>query len=400
MVTAPGGTALHELRVIEIANFVSGPLIGQILADLGAEVTKVEKIDGGDDARALPPLIDGDGYFYAQYGRNKRSVAVNLKDPAGAELVMGLLREADVVIDNFRPGALLRAGIDYEAARAENPGLVSCSVSGFGPGNRYTERAAYDPILQGMAGLMLSTGFDGDPPVRAGSPVVDLTTALLGTIGVLAALQERGESGKGQHVDVSLLGSSALLMGSSIFSYWASGKAMQRGTREQLANSLVPVVETADGRAITFSLGNYGIFRRFCVAAGREDLLEDPRFADIRAVSQHMDELGPVLSEVIGGRDLAFWDEALSAHGIPWGPVNDVVQFFDDDVVRDAFVGSVARNGTEIPAIRTPVSLSRSGQSEFAPPVRLGADTNEILESRLGVSAERLAALREQGVIG
>lgn len=397
--TAPE-TALHGLKVIEIANFVSGPLIGQILADLGAEVTKVEKIDGGDDSRALPPLIDGDGYFFAQYGRNKRSVAINLKEPRGAELVLGLLRDADVVIDNFRPGALLRAGIDYDAIRVDNPGLISCSVTGFGVGNRYTERAAYDPILQGMAGLMMATGFDGDPPVRAGSPVVDLTTALLGTIGVLAALQERASSGGGQHVDVSLLGASALLMGSSIFSYWAGGKAAKRGTREQLANSLVPVVETADDRAVTFSLGNYGIFRRFCAAAGREELLDDPRFADMQALSQHMDELGPVLVEAFRGRDFDFWDEALTRAGIPWGPVNDVVQFFEDDVVQEAFVGAVSRNGAPIPAIKTPISLSRSGQSEFTPPVSLGADTQQILKDRLGQSAEQLATLRELGVIG
>jgi crotonobetainyl-CoA:carnitine CoA-transferase CaiB-like acyl-CoA transferase len=216
------GAPLEGIRVVEIANFVSAPQAGLMLADFGADVIKIEKVAGGDDGRVLPPLIDGDGYFYIQFSRNKRSVAVDLKDPRGVEIAASLLRSADVVIDNLRPGTLRRLGLDYDTISADNPGLIACSISGFGLGNAYTGRAAYDPILQAMSGLMMATGFEGDPPVRAGAPVVDCCAALLATIGILAALQQRSRTGRGQVVDVSLLGAAATIMGSLIFSYWAS----------------------------------------------------------------------------------------------------------------------------------------------------------------------------------
>jgi crotonobetainyl-CoA:carnitine CoA-transferase CaiB-like acyl-CoA transferase len=394
------GTALAGIRVVEIANFMSGPLVGLMLADFGADVIKIEKTVGGDDGRVMPPLMDGDGFFYMQLDRNKRSVAIDLKNPRGVALVADMLRSADVVIDNLRPGTLSRLGLGYEAIGPDNPSLIACSISGFGAGNPYTKRAAYDPILQAMSGLMLATGFDGDPPVRAGAPVVDLCAAMLATVGILVALHERASTGLGQLVDVSLLGAAATIMSSDIFRYWAAGELSPRLSREQASHTLMPILATSDGRLIQISFGNYDIFRRVCDAGGRPELPRDDRFGTLAGLMANPEDLREELRRMFGQRDFAFWSSALDQHGIPWGPVNTVEEFFADPVVRDSLVGTVRRtSGTDVPAIRTAIRFSRSRPSDLSPPAALGEHTTTVLANLLGLSAEQITELTREGVI-
>jgi crotonobetainyl-CoA:carnitine CoA-transferase CaiB-like acyl-CoA transferase len=394
------GTALAGIRVVEIANFMSGPLVGLMLADFGADVIKIEKTVGGDDGRVMPPLMDGDGFFYMQLDRNKRSVAIDLKNSRGVALVADILRSSDVVIDNLRPGTLSRLGLGYEAICPDNPGLIACSISGFGVGNPYTKRAAYDPILQAMSGLMLATGFDGDPPVRAGAPVVDLCAAMLATVGILVALHERVNTGLGQLVDVSLLGAAATIMSSDIFRYWAAGELSPRLSREQASHTLMPILATADGRMIQISFGNYDIFRRVCDAGGRPELPRDDRFGTLAGLMAYPEDLREELRQMFGQRDFAFWSSALDQHGIPWGPVNTVAEFFADPVVRDSLLGTVRRtSGTDVPAIRTAVRFSRSQPSDLSPPAALGEHTTTVLANLLGLSAEQIADLIREGVV-
>ncbi len=394
------GLPLEGIRVVEIANFVSAPQAGLMLADFGADVIKIEKLAGGDDGRVLPPLIDGDGYFYIQFCRNKRSVAVDLKDPRGVEIAARLLRSADVVIDNLRPGTLQRLGLDYDSISADNPGLIACSISGFGLGNAYTGRAAYDPILQAMSGLMMATGFEGDPPVRAGAPVVDCCASLLATIGILAALQQRSRTGLGQVVDVSLLGAAATIMGSLIFSYWASGNLSHRLTREEGYSTLIPIVATSDGRLVQISFGNYDIFRRTCAAGRRPELTQDERFSSLTGLISHPAELRDVLRDMFGAYDFAYWAEALDEHGIPWGAVNTVDDFFSDPVVKQWLVGAVQRDsGAYVPTIRTAVRFSAGQLAELSPPATLGQHTAAVLEDVLGMDGGQIADLKDAGVI-
>jgi crotonobetainyl-CoA:carnitine CoA-transferase CaiB-like acyl-CoA transferase len=393
--------ALQGIRVVEIANFVSAPLAGLMLADFGADVIKIEKVEGGDDGRMMPPLIDGDGYFYIEFGRNKRSVALDLKDPRGVEIARSLLVSADVVLDNMRPGTLSRMGLDYDSLSRSNPGLIACSISGFGHGNPYSNRAAYDPILQAMCGLMMATGFEGDPPVRAGAPVIDYCAALLATIGILTALQHRSQTGRGQVVDVSLLGAAATIMGSHVFQYWASGNVGQRLSREQGFLTLIPMLETSDGRLVQISFGNHDIFRRTCAAGERPDLAEDERFSSIPDLLRNAVDLSKEIRAMFGAHDFAFWSQALDEHGIPWGAVNTVDAFFEDPVVKQWLVASVQRDsGASVPALRTAIGFSQAPSAELAAPATLGQHTEEVLSGMLGLDRERIAKLRQAGVIG
>jgi crotonobetainyl-CoA:carnitine CoA-transferase CaiB-like acyl-CoA transferase len=394
------GAPLEGIRVIEIANFVSAPLAGLMLADFGADVIKIEKVAGGDDGRVMPPLIDGDGYFYIQLDRNKRSVAVDLKDPRGIEIAANLLRTADVVIDNMRPGTLSRLGLDYDSISPDNPGLIACSISGFGLGNAYTSRAAYDPILQAMSGLMMATGFEGDPPVRTGAPVIDYCAALLATIGIMVALQHRSETGRGQVVDVSLLGAAATIMGSHIFQYWASGTLGQRLTRDQGSLTLVPIVATSDDRMVQISFGNYDIFRRTCDAGHRPDLAEDERFSSLSGLMTHPTELREELRKMFGAHDFSFWSAALDEHRIPWGAVNTVDGFFEDPIVKQWLVGTVQRSsGASVPALRTAIRFSGAPLAELSAPATLGQHTTEVLADLLGLDHQRIIQLKGAGVI-
>jgi crotonobetainyl-CoA:carnitine CoA-transferase CaiB-like acyl-CoA transferase len=392
--------ALDGVRIVELCNYVAGPLVGLVLADMGADVIKLERLDGGDDGRLLPPFLDGDGYFFTECNRNKRSVALDVTSEAGRDLAIQLIAKADVVLDNFRFGVMERLGLSYEVLREANPRLIACSVTGFGNDNAYANRPGYDPILQAMSGLMLVTGFDGEPPVRVGPSVVDKTAAIWAACGVVSALFERERTGEGQQLNVSLLGAAVHIMTQDILRYLATGKEPKRQGGAGSGGGPHGSFLAQDGTWVQIAVGNDRIFRRFCEAAEREELATDPRFAKMAGRIENATELGPIVDDIFASRPAQEWLTRLGERGVPCGPVNTVGGFIADPVVEEHYLFQSERtSGNRVPQVRTP--LTAGGPAEIRlPPPRLGEHTDEVLAKELGLGLGELTALREAKVIG
>jgi crotonobetainyl-CoA:carnitine CoA-transferase CaiB-like acyl-CoA transferase len=392
--------ALDGVRVVELCNYVAGPLVGLILADLGADVVKLERLDGGDDGRLLPPFLDGDGYFFTECNRNKRSVAVDVTSGVGRDLVMRLISRADIVLDNFRFGVMDRLGLSYETLSADNPRLIACSVTGFGNDNAYSDRPGYDPILQAMSGLMLVTGFEGEPPVRVGPSIVDKTAAIWAACGVVSALYERERTGRGQQLNVSLLGAAVHIMTQDILRYLATGQEPRRQGGAGSGGGPHGSFLASDGKWVQIAVGNDRIFRRFCEAVGRPELGKDPRFEKMAGRIQRAPELSQIVADIFASRPSVDWLAKLSEYGVPSGPVNTVGSFVADPVVKERFLFAAERtSGNSVPQVHTP--LTESGRMEMRlPPPRLGEHTDEVLTKELGLSAGDITTLREARVIG
>ena len=325
---------LTGLKVLELARILAGPWAGQLLADLGAEVVKVERPEVGDDTRHWGPPFAADGaaaYFHA-CNRGKSSVALDLETPDGQAAVKALAAEADVLIENFKVGGLAKYGLDHSALSALNPGLVYCSITGFGQDGPYADRAGYDFIIQGMGGAMSLTGEPDGAPQKSGIAYADLFTGLYATVAILAALRERDRTGKGAHIDMALLDSQVGVLANQALNWMVSGKVPHRMGNGHA--NLVPyqAFETADG-AVIVAVGNDRQFARLCAILGLAELAEDERFRTNPARVVHRDALIPLLTEAIGGRPRREFSEALEAAGIPAGPINDVAQVFADPQV-------------------------------------------------------------------
>ncbi len=326
---------LAGLKVIELAHIMAGPVCGLMLADMGAEVIKVEKMPGGDDSRRfLPPAIEGEAAAFMMMNRNKRGIAVDLKQDQGREVLRRLLKSADVVIENYRQGTMERLGLGYESLRAENPGLIYCEISGFGRSGPYAERGGFDLIAQGMSGLMSITGEgEGRPPVKVGAPVTDITAGILGAMGVLAAVVARQKSGRGQRVDTSLFEAGI------VHTYWQSAIAFATGQSPGPMGSAHPLnapyqaFQTADGW-INLGAANQKNWLRVLDAIEQPELNDDPRFADNAARMDHLKHLELALSAAFAKRTTADWLARLEAAGVPAGPVLSVAEMHEDPQAR------------------------------------------------------------------
>ena len=413
--------ALEGVRVLDLSRVLAGPWCTQTLADLGADVVKVERpardgVAGGDDTRGWGPpfLRDGAGVetaeaaYYVGTNRNKRSVTIDIASDEGAELVRTLADKADVVVENFKVGDLARRGLDAATLLARNPRLVYCSITGFGQTGPYRERAGYDYAVQGMGGLMSVTGpsraeiaddASGGGPQKVGVAVADLFTGMYAATGILAALRHRDRTGQGQAIDMALLDSQVAMLANLGAGYLASGVAPQRaGNAHQ---SIVPyqVFEVADGHLI-LAVGNDAQFARFCAVAGCSELAGDPRFARNAGRVRHRATLVPLLAALLKLRPRAAWLADLEAAKVPCGPINDLAEVFADPHVRERamtvemphpLAGSVRLVASPIKLSATPVRYRR------APPL-LGADTDAVL-AELGLDAAAIAGLRERGAI-
>lgn len=403
---------LAGIRVLDLTRILAGPFAGQILADLGAEVVKVERPGTGDDTRAWGPpfLKDRDGnetrestYFLCA-NRGKRSITANLAHPQGQALVRDLAAKADVLLENYKVGDLVRHGLDYATLSATNPALIYCSITGYGQFGPYADRPGYDPIAQALGGMMSVTGerddLAGGGPQRAGVAVIDVMTGVYSALAVTAALQHRHASGKGQHIDMALLDVQVASMINVAQAYLGAGVVGRRiGSAHP---SVVPsqVFRASDGY-VMLTAGNDSQFQRLCEVAGRADLLGDARFVSNEARVRNRDHVIPAIAAVIEARPTAFWVEGLIAAGVPCAPINDVAQVFDDPQVRarglridlpDAVAGTLG-------LVANPMRFSDSAVEYRLPPPRLGEHTESVLRDWLDLSADDVGRLRSAGAV-
>src|SRR5467141_373869 len=403
---------LSHIRVLDLSRVLAGPWAGQNLADLGAEVIKVERPGSGDDSRAFgPPWVkdkDGrdtrDSAYYTSANRGKKSITLNIARPEGQKLVRELAAISDVLIENYKFGDLARYGLSYGDLKKTNGRLIYCSVTGFGQTGPYRERPGYDFMIQGMGGMMSVTGEPDDAPgggpQRAGVPVADIITGMYASIAICAALAHRERSGKGQHLDLALLDSQIALLAYQNTNYFATGKPPKR--IGNLHPNIVPYqpFRAADGEVI-LACGNDNLYRKFCEAAGCPELAHDPRFAPNGKRVENRVELTRLLGEVFRRRSKREWLELLEAAGVPNGPINDVAQVFEEPQVKARGVRIELDHSAagKLPGVASPMRFSETRiEYRLAPPL-LGEHTDEVLRGLLGKSDAEIARLRAAGVI-
>jgi formyl-CoA transferase len=394
-----GAAALEGVRVLELANYMAGPYCGMLLADLGAEVIKIENPEGGDFSRQTGPFVAGESAGFMALNRNKKSIALDLKAQRGHAVFLSLVRTADVLIENFRPGTMDDLGIGYAALSAINPRLIYASASGFGQTGPYRHRAALDLILQGMSGLMSITGEPARPPVKVGVPIADLTAALFGAYAILAALRVRDHTGEGQQIDVSLLEAALALEVWETSGYFAGGAVPEPLGSAHRVSAPYQAIRTADGY-VTVGATTPRSWTAFCAALGLEHLEHDARFATVAARRAAYQELAALIEAVTIARPSAYWYRLLEDAGVPCGVLNRIDQAVADKQVQArGFVvelphskaGTIKATGSPARLSRTPVRLTRAGPL-------LGEHTHEILLG-LGMGETEIAELTQRGVV-
>lgn len=400
--------ALTGIRVLDLSRILAGPWCTQNLADLGADVIKIERPRVGDDTRAWGPpfLKDGAGQdteesaYYLSANRNKRSVEADMATPAGAALIRELAAASDILVENFKVGGLAKYGLDYDSLKQINPRLIYCSVTGFGQDGPYAQRPGYDFMIQGMGGLMSITGerddLPGGGPQKAGVAVTDIVTGMYATVAILAALQERHNSGLGQHLDIALLDSHVALLANQNSNYFNSGVAPQRaGNAHQ---NVVPyqVFAASDGHLIV-ATGNESQYRAYCRAIGAPELGDDPRFATNRMRLANRELLVDLLTEIMRQGQRDDWIAKLEAVGVPCGPINDIAQA---QAHPQALARQLRRDmphpaGGMAAVTASPLRLSASPVEYRRAPPLLGEHTEEVLREVLGKTQEEIAVFRE-----
>jgi crotonobetainyl-CoA:carnitine CoA-transferase CaiB-like acyl-CoA transferase len=392
---------LDGITVLDLTRVLSGPYCTMLLADMGARVIKVEQPGRGDDTRAWgPPFVGGESAYFLSINRNKESITLDFKRPEGRALLEALVAKADVLVENFRPGTLARQGLDYASLAAAHPALVYCSISGFGQNGPKRDRPGYDAVVQAEGGLMSVTGAADGPAYRLGVAIADLVAGLLAAQGVTLALFARTRTGRGQHVDISMLDGVAALLSYQAGIFFATGDAPHRmGNRHP---TIVPyeTFAASDGEFV-LAVGNDDQFRRFCAVAGSTALAADERFATNPARVRNYGVLRPLLADALRHRTRAEWIDLLTGAGVPCGSVRDVREVLTDphlDARRMIEVVEHAAAGT-IRVLGVPIKLSDTpGRVRTAPPT-LGQHTGAVLHGDLGVSEQDIETLRGSGVI-
>lgn len=404
--------ALSHLRVLDLSRVLAGPWSGQILADLGADVIKVERPGAGDDTRAWGPPFLKDGYgentseaaYYLSANRNKRSVTIDFTQPEGQRLVRELAAQSDIVIENFKVGGLAAYGLDYASLKAVNPRLIYCSITGFGQTGPYAKRAGYDFMIQGLGGLMSLTGRPegeaGAGPVKVGVALTDILTGLYSTVAILAALAHRDQAGIGQHIDMALLDVQVACLANQAMNYLTTGNAPRR-----LGNAhpnIVPYQDfpTADGDFI-LTVGNDGQFRKFAEVAGQPQWADDPRFATNKQRVANRAELIPLIRQATVFKTTAEWVAQLELAGVPCGPINDLAQMFQDPQVlaRGLALSIPHPLAGSVPQVASPIRLSETPVEYHQAPPLLGEHTEAVLSELLGLDEQAVRQLRAAGVL-
>jgi formyl-CoA transferase/CoA:oxalate CoA-transferase len=391
-------TPLHGITVLDLTRVLSGPYCTMLLADLGARVIKVEQPGKGDDTRGWgPPFQSGESAYFMSINRNKESVTLDFKQAEGRAVLERLIARADVVVENFRPGAMAKLGLDYPSLAAAHPRLVYCSISGFGQTGPRRKEAGYDAVMQGEGGLMSITGAADGPPYRLGVAIADIVSGMFAAQGITAALFARERTGRGQQVDIAMLDSVAALLSYQAGIYFATDSAPTRlGNRHP---TIVPyeTFQASDGEFV-LAVGNDDQWRRFCGVAG---LPEEERFATNRQRVLAYDALQPLLSSRLRQEPRGWWIERLTAAGVPCGSVRDLHELFaDPQITARAMVHELQHQSVgAMRVLGTPLKLSETPAAIRTPPPRLGEHTDAVLTADAGVAPADLAALRAKRVI-
>lgn len=396
-------SALEGVRVLDLSRVLAGPFATQILADLGAEVIKIEDPARGDETRAWgPPFAKGESAYFLSVNRGKRSVAVNLKSPDGGRIVRELALRSDVLVENFKPGDMARYGLDYQSLAALNPKLVYCSVTGFGQDGPMRDMPGYDFAVQALCGIMAVTGEPEGPPMKVGVAWVDILCGLYAAVGVLAALRARDRTGQGQHIDLALWDAGVAAMANLAQAYLVSGQ--EPGRYGNAHAQIVPyqLFAAADGFLVV-AVGNDAQFRRFCRALGMPELADDPRYATNPARVEHRQSLVSVLAPALAAKPTAHWLASLREAKVPAAPVWGLGEVFGSQLARARGMRWTVGHPTagDLQVVGSPFQhMSLTPARPGDPPPRLGEHTRVVLESLLGYASETVDRLAEEGAIG
>ena len=401
--TEPTGP-LKDVKVFDLTRVLAGPTCVQMLADLGADVIKIEKPGSGDDTRGFaPPFMPGtkESAYFVGANRNKRSVTLDIAKAEGQEIALKLIAQSDILVENFKVGALAKYGLGYGQLREKFPGLIYCSITGFGQTGPYAERPGYDSLIQAMGGVMSLTGEPDGQPQKVGIPLADLFAGLYGCIGILAALRHRDATSRGQQIDIGMLDTHVAWLANQGMNYLATGENPPRLGNQH--PNIVPyqVFPTGDGYVV-LSIGNDPTFKRFCESFGLDDLPADPRFATNAARVENRQLVTDTLTPVMKTRTTAEWVERLEALKIGCGPINTLREVFADPQAQARGVVvhmPHAATPTGVDVIANPVRLSETPPDYRLPPPLLGQHTDEVLSERLGLDGAQLAVLRANDVI-
>ena len=391
---------LSGVRVIDVTQIMAGPFCTMLLGDMGADVIKIEKPDGGDDIRRSgPPFVAGDSAAFLNIGRNKRSVVIDIKATEGAKIVRRLARTADIFVQNLRPGRIEGFGLGYDDLRAVNPSIVYATITGYGRTGPYKDKPGFDLMAQGMSGIMGVTGHPGHPPVKVSVPITDLNAGLFTAFGVLAAYVNRLKTGTGQHVDSSLLEAGVAYTFWESAIYFATGSPPgPNGSAHQLS-APYQALPTSDGY-LTIGGATQSNWERLCRAVGRAELLADPRFTLNADRMANRTALEQTLSDTFMTRTTAHWLGVLDRAGVPCGPINDMSQVYADPqvVARDMVVEINHPTAGVIRNVGIPVKFSETPGTVRRPPPRLGEHTHEVLVE-FGYTSDEIAALEQRGIV-
>ena len=396
--------ALTGLRVLDLTRILAGPFSTMILSDLGAEVIKIEHPEGGDLSRGTAPFLeDGESYYFLSVNRGKKSMTIDLANAQGKEVFKDLVKQSDVVVENFRPGTMERLGLGYPVLQEVNPRIIFAAISGFGQTGPYAQRPALDIIVQAMGGIMSITGEPGGGPVRPGTSLGDIVAGLFTTNAVLAALYERDRSGEGQMIDIAMLDCQLAILEAAVGRYTLTGEIPRPlGTRHPTFTPF-QAFRTSDSWVVVAIVGGLNdMWPRLCAAVERVDLIDDPRFADGHLRTENYEELNPILSAAFLTKPTVQWLEELQALGIPAAPVSSMDEIVNDPQVkhREMLVEAALPSGRKATVVNTPIKMSRSSSGPLGPGTLLGEHNSWVLHELLSLSDEAAQAVIESGALG
>lgn len=393
-------TSLNGIRVLDFSRVLSGPYCTMLLGDLGADVIKVEEISEGDPTRHNIPLVNGESHYFLSINRNKRSIALDLKQDSGVRIAKRLIQSADVVVENFRPGTMAKFGLDYSTTRQANPRIIYCSISGFGQTGPLATFPAYNDVIQGLSGVMSLNGFPDQPPVKVGIPIGDLAGGLFACIGVLDAIREREHSGSGRHIDISLLDCLVGLLGAFSGWFFATGESPTRVGSNHHSIAPVGVFRTRDDRYLVLSIFTNKFWRNFCQAAGINEAAKDSRFARSEDRVKNSDELYKLINAVVADRDLDDWRTVLETCDVPYAPVLNVAEALSQpQILHRGMIATVDHpTAGRVKMVGQVIKSNPPEGQVYRHPPLLGEDTHDVL-SACGYGEDEIADFLKANVV-